>query len=485
MNNTKRCLTNKNNTKGCLRSKVDLVRSDDGDAIVSRRTNGAAHPPAAASAKDFGPTEAPRFGRNAIALIALVDSQLVSRRPTQKLNQPTKLSRHDAVMRLVIFLLFATVLDVAAIRWLGLNLADQPWTEAKHCPKNKVQRKKYGLVGSQSKLCKRHTEMMPVIMRAAQLTAYTCQTQFADRRWNCSSVSFAPRMKPDLTKGTREQAYLYALSSAAITHQVAKACVSGDLPFCPCGANPTSPTDGTFKWKGCSDNVVYGQKVSREWADAPWRKKRRRAQQRNRTRTDDDDEADGTLYNDMAIMSMEEFMRNSEEITPRAKMNQHNNDVGREVTHQQLTRKCKCHGVSSSCSVRTCWNTLPELHVIAEKLKDRYVQATEVRAMSKTRPQLEFEPVALTGSVSKENLVYIRKSPDYCTEDRRVGSIGTKGRLCNATSDQHDGCDTMCCGRGYTTESMEVEEQCHCKYVHCCYVKCKQCRFTVSRHYCK
>lgn len=90
-------------------------------------------------------------------------------------------------------------------------------------------------------------------------------------------------------------------------------------------------------------------------------------QQRNRTRSEDDDDADGTLYNDMAIMSMEDFMRNSGELTPRAKMNQHNNDVGRELTQQQLTRKCKCHGVSSSCSVRTCWNTLPDINVIAEK----------------------------------------------------------------------------------------------------------------------
>lgn len=31
--------------------------------------------------------------------------------------------------------------------------------------------------------------------------------------------------------------------------------------------------DHIFQWKGCSDNVLYGQRVSREWADASWRKK--------------------------------------------------------------------------------------------------------------------------------------------------------------------------------------------------------------------
>ncbi len=65
-------------------------------------------------------------------------------------------------------------------------------------------------------------------------------------------------------------------------------------------------------------------------------------------------------------MNIDDIMRNVD-ATPRAKMNQHNNDVGRQVAQQTLDRKCKCHGVSSSCSVRTCWNALPELGVIAEK----------------------------------------------------------------------------------------------------------------------
>ncbi|VDN51631.1 unnamed protein product [Dracunculus medinensis] len=123
-------------------------------------------------------------------------------------------------------------------------------------------------------MCRRISELMPVIIHAAQSTVSTCQKAFADRRWNCSSILLAPNLKADLTNGTKEQAYVYALASAAVTHHVAKACVSGDLPYCPCGLNsPTLSADISYKWKGCSDNVLYGQRVSREWADAPWRKK--------------------------------------------------------------------------------------------------------------------------------------------------------------------------------------------------------------------
>lgn len=49
-------------------------------------------------------------------------------------------------------------------------------------------------------------------------------------------------------EGTKEQAYVYALASAAVTHHVAKACVSGDLPYCPCGLNsPTLSADISYK----------------------------------------------------------------------------------------------------------------------------------------------------------------------------------------------------------------------------------------------
>lgn len=40
-----------------------------------------------------------------------------------------------------------------------------------------------------------------------------------------------------------------------------------------------------------------------------------------------------------------------------------------------------------------------------------------------------------------------------------LGVLGTKGRLCNATSYDMDGCKLLCCGRGYQTVIQEVEEK--------------------------
>ncbi|KHN86399.1 Protein Wnt-11b-2 [Toxocara canis] len=367
-----------------------------------------------------------------------------------------------------------------AIKWLSLHRIVNLWTEPRHCPKSQAERKVYGLVGYQARMCRRISELMPVIIRASQSTVSACQKIFADRRWNCSSILLAPHLKPDLTKGTKEQAYVYALSSAAITHHVAKACVSGDLPYCPCGLNsPTVSADATYKWKGCSDNVLYGQRVSREWADAPWRRKPKGA--RNGTRAQ-------RIYTESLIDELTfintDFVDSppASGLPPRAKMNQHNNDVGRQVTQESLYRKCKCHGVSSSCNVRTCWNTLPDIVDVALKLRERYAEAAE---MSELLAESGYGSNAMRGEMSKQHLVYLRKSPDYCVEDKRTGSYGTRMRECNVTSPGADGCGSLCCGRGYNTQQVMVEEQCQCKYVHCCYVKCKTCSYLIDKYYCK
>ncbi|VDN06451.1 unnamed protein product [Thelazia callipaeda] len=269
-------------------------------------------------------------------------------------------------------------------------------------------------------MCRRISDLMPVLIQASQTTVSTCQEIFSDRRWNCSSVLRAPNFKFDLTKGTREQAFVYALSSAAITHHVAKACVSGDLPYCPCGLNsPATSADATYKWKGCSDNVLYGQRVSREWADASWRRKwRRPGNGSTYSKRNHPELLDDWVYINGDISDR----KSGADLPPRARMNEHNNEVGRQITQESLYRKCKCHGVSSSCNVRTCWNTLPDVHVIALKLRERYSEASP---LSELLAESEYSDKAMQGELSKQHLVFLRSSPDYCVEDSRTGSYGT------------------------------------------------------------
>ncbi|MBZ3873092.1 Protein Wnt-11 [Sciurus carolinensis] len=150
-----------------------------------------------------------------------------------------------------------------------------------------------------------------------------------------------------------------------------------------------------------------------------------------------------------------------------------------------LEMKCKCHGVSGSCSIRTCWKGLQELRDVAADLKTRYLSATKVvhRPMG-TRKHLVPKDLDIR-PVKDSELVYLQSSPDFCMKNEKVGSHGTQDRQCNKTSNGSDSCDLMCCGRGYNPYTDRVVERCHCKYHWCCYVTCRRCERTVERYVCK
>lgn len=59
------------------------------------------------------------------------------------------------------------------------------------------------MVGKQSKQCKQNLDLMGTVSHAAYVAMDTCQGQFADRRWNCSSIRRTPKLSRDLTRGNR------------------------------------------------------------------------------------------------------------------------------------------------------------------------------------------------------------------------------------------------------------------------------------------
>ena len=85
---------------------------------------------------------------------------------------------------------------------------------------------------------------------------------------------------------------------------------------------------------------------------------------------------------------------------------------------------------------------------------------------------------------SRKDLVYYENSPNFCEKNLKFGIPGTQGRVCNESSIGMDGCDLMCCGRGYKTEVKEVVERCNCTFHWCCEVKCKVCRTKRTIHTC-
>lgn len=144
---------------------------------------------------------------------------------------------------------------------------------------------------------------------------------------------------------------------------------------------------------------------------------------------------------------------------------------------------CKCHGVSGSCSLRTCWQQLPTFRDVGKRLKERYDGAVEVkfnkRGTKLVRRNKKFN------KPTPEDLVYFEESPDYCNANPETGSRGTVGRECSKTSSGMDGCNLLCCGRGYNTFKRKVVERCKCKFKWCCYVECQTCERIEDVYICK
>ena len=153
-----------------------------------------------------------------------------------------------------------------------------------------------------------------------------------------------------------------------------------------------------------------------------------------------------------------------------------------QAVYKMADVACKCHGVSGSCSLKTCWLQLAEFRKVGDQLKEKYDSAAAMRITRKGKLELvnsRFNQPTL------EDLVYVDPSPDYCLRNETTGSLGTQGRLCNKTSEGMDGCELMCCGRGYDQFKSVQVERCHCKFHWCCFVKCRKCTEVVDQHVCK
>ena len=106
-----------------------------------------------------------------------------------------------------------------------------------------------------------------------------------------------------LLTGTREAAFVHAISSAGVVFAVTRACSSGQLDRCGCDRSITTRSpplpakqrrrarsdgggtrldSGSFQWSGCSDNIAYGVAFSRSFVDAGERTGRNRSARSDR-----------------------------------------------------------------------------------------------------------------------------------------------------------------------------------------------------------
>lgn len=161
-----------------------------------------------------------------------------------------------------------------------------------------------------------------------------------------------------------------------------------------------------------------------------------------------------------------------------------------------MRKACKCHGVSGSCSIQTCWMQLADFREVGNYLKMKHEQAKKLE-MDKKPAKVGNSAdnrgaLAQTlGVIAKTELIYLEDSPDYCVQNQSLGYLGTKGRECLKSSKsmtlwERKSCPRLCfgCGLRVAEKRVEVVTSCNCKFHWCCTVKCEKCTQIVTKYYC-
>uniref|UniRef100_UPI00358EF8E9 protein Wnt-16-like n=1 Tax=Myxine glutinosa TaxID=7769 RepID=UPI00358EF8E9 len=255
----------------------------------------------------------------------------------------------------------------------------------------------------------------------------------------CSFVSNFIDLYPFVV-ASRETAFIHAISSAGLTFSVTRGCSAGELRGCSCDPSLSrSSSDEGWQWGGCSDNVRYGVTFCRKFVDAA---------------------EDGR-----SVTSL---------------MNLHNNEAGRQAVLKLLEINCRCHGVSGSCAMKTCWKTMSSFQKVGFLLKGKHERSILVAKRAGKLQKVE-DP----SGIHRDDLVHVERSPDFCATDAKQGVLGTNGRECNKSMEGVGSCGSLCCGRGYNTFVMRTARRCGCRFIWCCFVKCRLCETLRDVHTCK
>ncbi|CAB1419037.1 unnamed protein product, partial [Pleuronectes platessa] len=280
-----------------------------------------------------------------------------------------------------------------------------------------------GLSQGQRKLCQLYQDHMIHIGDGAKTGIKECQYQFRQRRWNCSTVDntsvFGRVMQiGDVGKlsstSSRETAFTYAISAAGVVNAISRACREGELSTCGCSraARPRDlPRD--WLWGGCGDNVHYGYRFAREFVDAREREKNypRGSAEHARTMMNVQNNEAGRQRSKVRVwrgcVSAEGptgaivesaclsgssgsngriggcrvlcLLGSKVEGSRGGRWGSDAGVRGTEAVYNLANVACKCHGVSGSCSLKTCWLQLADFRRVGEFLKEKYDSAAAMR----------------------------------------------------------------------------------------------------------
>uniref|UniRef100_A0A8C0H2X1 Protein Wnt n=1 Tax=Chelonoidis abingdonii TaxID=106734 RepID=A0A8C0H2X1_CHEAB len=291
---------------------------------------------------------------------------------------------------------------------------------------NSICRKTKRLAGKQAELCQTEPDIIQEVAKGAKLGVRECQYQFRFRRWNCTSHSkyFGKILQQDI----RETAFGLRHHRSCVRHAVTQACSMGELLQCSCEGG-----------RGAGHPAAHGAQALR----AP-----------PGVGVGCGDDCGLRLREVTAVMGRQR--KRQSDITARIDRHKQGGRSGRPY----MRTECKCHGLSGSCTLHTCWKKMPHFREVGDRLLERFNGAFKVMGANDGKTLL---PMGRSiKPPDRQDLVYSADSPDFCTANRKTGSPGTRGRVCNR--------------RGHRAETVVLEENCLCRFHWCCVVQCHKCR---------
>jgi len=147
----------------------------------------------------------------------------------------------------------------------------------------------------------------------------------------------------------------------------------------------------------------------------------------------------------------------------------------------ETSTECICHGLSGSCSVKTCFKSVADIEEIGKKLLSQYDVAKHVKDNgSKLVPFIDGVP-----ALSSSELAYCEFSPNFCQRNFTYGIYGSSGRQCWKDRSGPSSCAILCCGNPVIQKQVKKVEEV-CEFVWCCEVKCRIVRtWYETEFYCK
>ena len=108
---------------------------------------------------------------------------------------------------------------------------------------------------------------------------------------------------------------------------------------------------------------------------------------------------------------------------------------------------CKCHGVSGSCSLITCWQQLAPFRKVGDHLQDKYGDATRVKTTRSGRLRVRRKASNIPIPTAND-LVFLHRSPNYCHHNDTIGSLGEFSLLMNELANMNASGSHFSCSLG-------------------------------------